>query len=293
MTQLYEQMEETLAFIRRRTSFKPAYGLILGTGLSNLVNDMQVEAEMSYTLLPNFPVSTVQSHRGKLLFGYLADVPVVAMAGRFHYYEGYSMQRLTFPVRVLKRLGIQRLIISNAAGSTNATIEAGDVAFIRDHINLQPDNPLRGINDDRLGPRFPDLLHTYDRSLNARGIELCKTAGLRAHEAVYVALPGPNLETPAEYRFLNAIGGDLVGMSTVPEVLVARHMDLPVFALSVVSNKCYPIEEIQATTVESVLAVVASVEEKLRGVVIGLLREWHIQHLESGTAATSSGAAQE
>ncbi len=273
MTQIYEQMEETLAFIRRRTSFEPAFGLILGTGLSNLADDMEIEAEMSYTLLPYFPVSTVKSHRGKLLFGTLGGVPVVAMAGRFHYYEGYTMQQLTFPVRVLKGLGIRRLLVSNAAGSTNAAIESGDVVCIKDHINLQPDNPLRGINDDRLGPRFPDMLGTYDRALNAQAIAICERHGLRAHEGTYVALPGPNLETPAEYRFLNIIGGDVVGMSTVPEILVARHMDLPVFALSVVSNKCFPIEDIQPTTVESVLEVVRGVEERLRRVVVELLQQ--------------------
>ncbi|MCB0568966.1 MAG: purine-nucleoside phosphorylase, partial [Phaeodactylibacter sp.] len=220
---------------------------------------------------PHFPVSTVQSHKGKLVFGALAGRPVVAMAGRFHYYEGYTARELTFPVRVLKFLGIERLFISNAAGSTNPAIEAGDIVFIRDHINTQPDNPLRGPNDERLGPRFPDMLHTYDRQLNAMGLEIGRRHGIRCHEGVYLALQGPNLETPAEYRYFHTIGADLVGMSTVPEVLVARHMGLPVMAMSVATNKCYPIEEIRETTVDEVIAVAQSAEPKMRQVMMGLL----------------------
>lgn len=274
MSKIYEQVQETLAFIRRRTDFEPRFGIILGTGLSGLADEIEVEAELSYTLLPHFPVSTVQSHRGKLIFGRLGGVPVVALAGRFHYYEGYSMQEVTFPVRVLKHLGVERLIISNAAGSTNPSIEAGDVVFVRDHINLQPANPLRGFNDERFGPRFPDLLDAYDPQLNARGVTLCAAHGLRAHQGVYVALPGPNLETPAEYQFLHRIGGDLVGMSTVPEVLVARHMELPVLVVSVVSNKCYPLHEIRKTTVEDVIAVVEQTAPGLQRVIVDMLREW-------------------
>ena len=195
------------------------------------------------------------------------------MAGRFHYYEGYSAQQITFPVRVLKYLGIERLIISNAAGSTNANIEAGDIVFIRDHINLQPENPLRGPNDERLGPRFPDMKYTYDRALNAKGLEIARRHGIRAHEGVYLGLQGPNLETPAEYNFFHIIGADLVGMSTVPEVLVARHMELPLLVMSVATNKCYPIEEIRETTVEEVIAVAQSAEPKMRQIVMGLLEE--------------------
>lgn len=262
---LYDQINECTAFIRQRTDFVPRVGIILGTGLGALVEDIEVVKEFNYGLLPFFPISTVQSHAGKLILGKLNGVPVVAMSGRFHYYEGYSMQQLTFPVRVLKALGIKRLIISNASGSVNAGIEAGDVVFLRDHINMQPENPLRGNNDARLGVRFPDMLATYDRQLNAKAIQLASKHGLRAHEGVYLALPGPNLETPAEYRMANIIGADLIGMSTVPEVLVARHMELPVFVISVVSNKCFPIEEIKPTTVDTVISTVQSVEGKLRG----------------------------
>lgn len=261
---LYQQIQECVAFIKQRARTEPRVGIILGTGLSTLVDEIEVEQEFVYGLLPYFSVSTVASHRGKLVLGKLRGIPVVAMAGRLHYYEGYSMQQLTFPVRVLKALGIDHLLISNASGSVNPDICAGDVVFINDHINMQPDNPLRGHNDDRLGPRFPDMLRTYDRALNAKAMEMAKKRGLTAHEGVYLALAGPNLETPAEYRMANIIGADVIGMSTVPEVLVARHSDLPVFVASVVSNKCFPIADIQPTTVEDVIATVQEVEPKLR-----------------------------
>lgn len=263
--QLFDQIQECLAFIRKRTDFQPRYGIILGTGLSGLAKEIEVVKEFNYGLLPFFPTSTVASHAGCLVMGYLNGVPVVAMAGRFHYYEGYSMQQLTFPVRVLQGLGIERLIISNASGSVNEDMNAGDVVFLRDHINLQPANPLRGKNDDRLGPRFPDMLKTYDCDLNERAMEIGDKHGLKTHQGVYLAIPGPNLETPAEYRMAHILGADLIGMSTVPEVLVARHMDLPVFVLSIVSNKCWPLEVIQPTSLESVVAMVKSVEPKLTG----------------------------
>jgi purine-nucleoside phosphorylase len=264
---LLDQIQETVAFIRQRAKTQPRLGIILGTGLSSLTADIVVEREFVYGLLPYFCAATVDSHHGKLILGTLHGVPIVAMAGRLHYYEGYSMQELTFPVRVLHALGIEHLIISNASGSVNGDIDAGDLIFLRDHINMQPDNPLRGDNDDRLGPRFPDMLRTYDRQLNAWAIDRAKEHGLTAHEGVYLALPGPNLETPAEYKMANIIGADCIGMSTVPEVLVARHCGLPVFVISVVSNKCFPIVEIQPTTVDDVIATVQAVEPKLRGLM--------------------------
>lgn len=261
---IYDQVQECVQFIEKRCNTKPTLGIILGTGLGSLAEDIVVEREFVYGLLPFFCVSTVASHKGKLILGTLHGVPVVAMSGRLHYYEGYSMQQLTFPVRVMAALGIKQLVISNASGSVNAEIEAGDVILLRDHINMQPENPLRGHNDDRLGPRFPDMLHAYDRDLNAWVIDQAKSYDLAAHEGVYLALPGPNLETPAEYRMANLLGADCIGMSTVPEVLVARHEGLPVFVVSVVSNKCFPIAEIQPTTVDDVIATVKAVEEKLR-----------------------------
>ncbi|MEZ4963496.1 MAG: purine-nucleoside phosphorylase [Saprospiraceae bacterium] len=260
---LYQNIQDALGYIRKHTDFQPGTGIILGTGLGRLADEIEAACTIDYKDIPHFPVSTVESHAGQLIFGHLSGVPVVAMAGRFHYYEGYSMQQVTFPVRVMRALGVERLVISNAAGSTNAAIEAGDLVFIKDHINLQPDNPLRGPNDERLGVRFPDMLHTYDRALMEKALEIARQHGIRAHTGVYVGLPGPNLETPAEYHFLNKIGGDVVGMSTVPEVLVAKHAGMKIFVVSVVSNKCFPLHEIRKTTVADVIAVVAAVEPKV------------------------------
>jgi purine-nucleoside phosphorylase len=270
--QLFDKLQETLAFIRNQTVFEPRFGIVLGTGLGNLTDEIQVTHEINYTSIPHFPRSTVESHKGKLVFGYLSEQPVVVLAGRFHYYEGYSMQQVTFPIRVLNALGIEHLILSNVAGSTNANIEAGDLVVVKDHINLQPENPLRGENDERLGPRFPDMLHTYNKEWNSRALAIASKHHIRAHEGVYVALQGPNLETPAEYSFLHRIGGDLVGMSTVPEVLVARHSGLSVMVISVVSNKCFPIEEIKVTTLEEVIAVAKVAEGKLTFVIKTLLQ---------------------
>ena len=271
LTQLYDQIQEACAWLRTQTDFQPRYGIILGTGLSNLSDEIETVVEIPYGQIPHFPVSTVQSHKGKLVFGMLAGKPVVAMAGRFHYYEGYSMQEVTFPVRVLKFLGIEHLLLSNAAGGLNAAYQAGDLVFIKDHINLQPENPLRGPNDERLGPRFPDMLGAYDRGLNANALAIAKKYNIRAHEGIYFSWQGPNLETPAEYEFLHRIGADVVGMSTVPEVLVARHMVLPVWVVSVVSNQCYPIEAIQETSLEDVIAAVEKAGPHMSLVVKELL----------------------
>ena len=268
---MYEQVQEALAFIRSKTDFQPDTGIVLGTGLSQLANEIQAAQSIDYQDVPHFPVSTVASHAGKLILGKLAGKRVVAMAGRFHYYEGYTMHQVTFPIRVMKALGIEQVIISNAAGSTNAHIEAGDLVFIKDHINLLPDNPLRGPNDERMGVRFPDMLKTYDPELIGQALAIAQAHRIRAHTGVYASLPGPNLETPAEYRFLNKIGGDVVGMSTVPEVLAAKHAGLKIFVVSVVSNKCFPIEEITETTVEEVIAVVKQASTKVALVVKELL----------------------
>lgn len=270
---LYDQIKDAVKYLQTQTEFQPEYGVILGTGLSKLTDEMEIDIAIPYRFIPHFPVSTVESHKGQLIFGKLDGIPVVAMAGRFHYYEGYTMQQVTFPVRVMKALGIQHLFISNAAGGINPEFQAGDIVLVRDHINLQPDNPLRGVNDERLGPRFPDMLKTYDRILNAHALAMAKKNSIRAHEGVYVALPGPNLETPAEYNFLHTAGGDLVGMSTVPEVLVARHSDLPLTVMSVVTNRCFPISEIKETTVDDVIAVAQAAEPKMRTILTGLLRE--------------------
>jgi purine-nucleoside phosphorylase len=268
---LYDHIQEAVNYIQERTTFEPQCGIILGTGLGNLTDDMLVACELDYKDIPHFPISTVQSHKGKLVFGYLEGKPIVVMAGRFHYYEGYSMQQVTFPVRVLKFLGIETIIITNVAGSTNANIEAGDLVFVKDHINLQPENPLRGDNDERLGVRFPDMLSTYDKILIDKALDISEKNNIQAHTGVYVALQGPNLETPAEYHFIHTIGGDLVGMSTVPEVLVARHSGLKIMVISLVSNKCFPIEDIKETTLESVIAVAHQAELKMRLVIRQLM----------------------
>ncbi len=268
---LYEHIQEATEYLENRVNFKPAIGIILGTGLGELTEDIEVMAEVPYGEIPHFPESTVQSHKSKLVFGYLEGQPVVVMAGRFHYYEGYSMKQVTFPVRVMKFLGIQHLIVSNVAGSTNQHIHAGDIVFIKDHINLQPENPLRGPNDERLGPRFPDMKITYDKALLELAKQIATEAKIKFHEGVYACLPGPNLETPAEYVFLHRIGADLVGMSTVPEIIVARHMEIPVFAISVISNQSYPPEVIQETTVEEVIALAQATSPKMRLIVKRLI----------------------
>jgi purine-nucleoside phosphorylase len=269
---LYDEIQESVEYIRQFTDFSPQYGIILGTGLGNLTDDLLIACEIEYKDIPHFPVSTVQTHKGKLVLGYLEGRPVVVMAGRFHYYEGYSMQQVTFPIRVLKFLGIETIIITNVSGSTNASMEAGDIVLVKDHINLQSENPLWGENDERLGVRFPDMKNTYDKTLMEKALGIAQAHNIRIHTGVYFSWQGPNLETPAEYRFINIIGADLVGMSTVPEVLVAKHSDLRILVISIVSNKCFPIEEIKETTVEDVIAVAQKAEPKMRLIIKELVK---------------------
>ena len=268
---LYEKIQEAISFIRLRTDFQPTIGIILGTGLGGLVENITVTEKIRYNDIPNFPTSTVESHSGELIFGELAGKKVVAMSGRVHYYEGYSMKEVTFPVRVLKFLGIETIVISNAAGSTNENIKEGDIVFVKDHINLQPENPLRGYNDERIGPRFPDMKDAYTPELIQFAKKVATEKGIKFHEGVYLGLQGPNLETPAEYNYIHTIGADLVGMSTIPEVLVAKHMDLKIFVISVVSNQCFPIENITQTTIEEVIEVVGKASPKMISIVEGML----------------------
>ncbi len=269
---LYEKIEEAHQALRQIIGdYAPQLGFILGTGLGKLAHEVEIDFEIPYSEIPHFLRSTVVGHAGRLIFGKLEGVPVVMMAGRFHYYEGYEMQELSFPVRVLHRLGILRLIISNAAGGLQAAQEMGDIVFIDDHINLQGANPLRGFNDERLGVRFPDMLRAYDHKLNARAVEIAQSLQIRAHRGVYVGSMGPNLETPAEYAFFHLIGGSVVGMSTVPEVLVAKHCELPIFVLSVVSNKCYPLSALVETSAEDVVNAVQAAEPRIIHLVRALL----------------------
>ncbi|HHM21724.1 MAG TPA: purine-nucleoside phosphorylase [Bacteroidetes bacterium] len=269
---LYEKIKEAEKCIRRHTPLIPRFGIVMGSGLGELANDIEAGAIIDYKDIPHFPVSTVSGHAGQLILGQLAGVPVVAMAGRFHYYEGYSMQEVTLPIRVMKSLGATRLILSNAAGSVNPDHQLGDLVFIKDHINLMPDNPLRGPNDERLGIRFPDMLHAYNTEMLRAAIAIAKANNIRAHTGIYAALTGPNFETAAEYRFLHTIGADLAGMSTVPEVLVGRHAGMEIFAASLVTDKGYPLSELHTISHEEVLAVSEKAAPKMRLVVRELIR---------------------
>lgn len=260
---MYSQINQTLKYIQGQIKdFKPEIGIILGTGLAKLVDEIEVEKKLMYSHIPNFPVSTVEFHSGKLIFGVLNGKKVVAMQGRLHYYEGYSMQQITFPVRILKLLGIERLFVSNASGSLNSEIKKGDLVCIEDHIDLLPDNPLRGNNMDHLGPRFPDMSRPYDRNLISSAMEIAARIGVKMHKGVYVATSGPNLEARAEYRYMRLIGGDIVGMSTVPEIIVANHMSLPAFAISVVTDEGFH-EELEPVTFEDIVETAAKVEPKM------------------------------
>ena len=269
---MFDKIQESIQYIRTVTSFQPRFGVILGTGLGDLSEQITDTIEIPYRDIPHFPISTVESHKGKLIFGNLEGHPIVAMAGRFHYYEGYTAQELTFPIRVLKFLNIQLLFISNVSGGVNPNYKAGDVIFVKDHIFLQPENPLRGHNDERLGVRFPDMSQTYDEKLIRKGLAIAKKNNIRAHAGVYVCLQGPNLETPAEYVYAHKIGGDVVGMSTIPEVIVARHSNLPVFVLSIVSNQSYPPEMIKETTIEEVIRMAKEVAPKMTLIVREMMR---------------------
>ena len=259
---MIEQIKEATAFIESKIDTKPDFGIILGTGLGALINEIEVEKVIEYDDIPHFPISTVESHHGKLIFGKLSSRNVVAMQGRFHYYEGYTMQQVTFPVRVLKMLGIQKLLVSNAAGGLNPEYGKSELMILNDHINLLPDNPLRGKNEDELGVRFPDMLDTYDKGMIEKALQIAQKNNFIAHQGVYVSVTGPNLETPAEYKFLRIIGADVVGMSTVPEVIVARHMDIPTFAVSVITDLCYE-GALKHVTVEEVIEAAQKAEPNM------------------------------
>ena len=260
---MLENIESTARYIKNRIGdFEPEVGIILGTGLGGLVKEIEVEKQLMYSNIPDFPISTLEFHSGKLLFGTLAGVKVVAMQGRLHYYEGYSMQQITFPVRVLKYLGIKTLFVSNASGSLNPDFKKGDLMVIADHINLQPQNPLVGRNDNQLGPRFPDMSQPYQRALIDKALTIAKANNITCHKGVYVAVTGPNLETKAEYNYLRIIGGDAVGMSTVPEVIVANHMGLPVFAISVLTDEGFT-EVLEPVSLEEIIRVAEEAEPKL------------------------------
>ncbi len=265
------KIKETTDFINKKINEKPVVGIILGSGLGDLADDIVKEAEIPYKDIPNFPVSTVNGHAGKLLFGKLNGVDVVAMEGRFHFYEGYSMQEVTFPVRVLKQLGIRYLFVSNASGGVNPDFEVGDIMFITDHINLLP-NPLIGENIDELGPRFVDMSEAYDKKLLSLASRIARHHGIHFKTGVYAGVSGPTYETPSEYHYIRVLGADAVGMSTVPEVIVARHMNLPVFAVSVISDLGVKGKIIEISH-EEVIAAVKQVTPKLVQIIKDLVKE--------------------
>jgi len=233
---MLEQIKETVQYIRSLYDFEPEFGIVLGTGLGGLVNEIKTIGTIPYKEIPHFPVSTVKGHEGKLIFGQLGGRNVVAMQGRFHYYEGYTMKEVTFPIRVMKFLGIKLLILSNAAGGINPEYEIGDIMIIKDHINLMGSNPLIGKNDTGLGPRFPDMSDAYDKNIIRHATKIARTHNVHFQVGVYAAVTGPTFETPSEYKYIRILGADAVGMSTVPETIVARHMELKVFAVSVISD---------------------------------------------------------
>lgn len=267
-----QQLQDATDFLIQQTnSFVPAYGIILGTGLGALVNEIDIQYSIPYDEIPHFPVSTVESHSGKLIFGQIADRPVVVMQGRFHYYEGYRMEQVVFPVRVMKMLGVQKLLVSNAAGGLNPEFNTSDLMVITDHINLQPTNPLIGPNQDVLGPRFPDMSEVYDAEMISQAEQIAAANQLTLQTGVYVSVPGPMLETKAEYRYLTLIGADAVGMSTVPEVIAARHMDLPCFAVSVITDMCVP-GKIKKVVITDILAAAAKAEPNLTFLIKELIK---------------------
>lgn len=266
MTELRKNMQEAVDFIRTKTDFRPPIGIILGTGLGGLSKEIEKETAIDYGEIPHFPLSTVESHHGRLLFGTLAEKKVVAMQGRFHLYEGYTLKQVTFPVRAMKFLGVESLLISNAAGALNPKFRKGDVMIMADHINLLGDNPLIGPNDDTLGPRFPDMSEPYSHELIALAEKAAKDLKIKVRKGVYVAMQGPNLETRAEYRFLRTIGADAVGMSTVPEDIVAVHMGMKVLGMSIITDECFP-ETLKPVTLEEVISMANKAEPKMTAIM--------------------------
>jgi purine-nucleoside phosphorylase len=270
MLELHDQMQEAAEAIRRHWDKQPHTGIILGTGLGNLVEKIEEEVTFEYDDIPHFPRSTATSHRGRLVCGLLEGLPVVAMEGRFHMYEGYPLKQITLPVRVMNALGADLLVVSNACGGMNPNFQSGDLMVIDDHINLMGDNPLIGINDDRLGPRFPDMCEPYTRALIDRALEVARRENVVAHKGVFVAVAGPNLETRAEYRFLRLIGADAVGMSTVPEVIVAVHCGMRVLGLSIITDMCLP-DALEAVDVEKIVATANEAEPQMTSVILGVM----------------------
>jgi purine-nucleoside phosphorylase len=272
MLDLFDKINESVAFIRKQWDGTPSVGIVLGTGLGSLVEQIEVQASIGYEDIPHFAGSTATSHKGRLVCGNLNGLPVMAMEGRLHMYEGYPLKQITLPVRVMKAMGADVLVVSNACGGLNPNYATGDIMMIEDQINLMGDNPLIGINDDRLGPRFPDMSEPYCQKLIDRALAVGRREDLVVHKGVFVAVAGPNLETRAEYRFLRLIGADVVGMSTVPEVIVAVHCGMRVVGFSVITDMCLP-DALEAANVEEIIRIAGEAEPRLTRLVMGVLAE--------------------
>jgi purine-nucleoside phosphorylase len=262
MSELLNNIKEAVSFIKGKTAFKPELGIILGTGLGALAKEIKPEIILDYSNIPHFPISTVESHAGKLIFGMLSDKNIVAMQGRFHYYEGYTMKQITFPVRVMKALGIKALLVSNVAGCVNPQYRKGDLMIINDHINMLGNSPLIGKNDEELGVRFPDMSEPYSNELISMAEDIATEEKIKVHKGVYLAVTGPNLETRAEYKLFRSLGADVVGMSTIPEVIAAVHTGLKVFGMTVISDECFP-DTLKPVTVKEIIAAANQAEPKL------------------------------
>ena len=270
---MWEKVQETVSFIKSKTNFTPEYGVILGSGLGSFTDEMKIELVMPYAEIPNFPVSTVLGHKGALVFGTIGEKKVVAMQGRFHYYEGYSMTEVTFPVRVMKYLGIEKLVVSNASGGVNPNYEVGSIVLITDHINMTPEHPLRGKNEERFGPRFVNMSEPYSRKMIAKAKELAEDLNIEVQEGIYLGLQGPTFETLAEYKMVRIVGADCVGMSTVPEVIVARHMDLETFGVSVITDMGDE-GHIQTISHDEVLEAAKKAEPHVRSLIRELILKY-------------------
>lgn len=269
------EIKETASYLESEGILNPEIGIVLGTGLGDLVNHIDVIKTIDYSSIPHFPISTVEFHKGKLIYGNLAGKKVLVMQGRFHHYEGYSFQEITFPIRVMNVLGVKQLLLSNAAGGVNLTFKKGDLVAIEDHINLLPSNPLIGKNLDELGDRFPDMSEPYAKSINNIYKQACQNQGVGYHQGVYAAVAGPNLETRAEYRFLKIIGADLVGMSTVPEVIVANHMKMPCFAVSVVTDECDP-ENLKPINIAEIIEIAGQSDKTLSNLFMAVIEQLNV-----------------
>ena len=270
---MWEQVQETVNYILEKTNFNPEYGVILGSGLGGFTDDIDVQHIMSYSEIPNFPISTVHGHKGALVFGTINGKKVVAMQGRFHYYEGYTMKEVTFPVRVMKHLGVEKLIVSNASGGVNSNYKVGSIVIIKDHVNMMPEHPLRGKNDERFGPRFVNMSEPYSRKMMVKAKEIASDLGIIVQDGVYLGLQGPTFETLAEYKMVKNLGCDCVGMSTVPEVIVARHMELETFGISVITDMG-DAENIDSITHEEVLEAARKAEPYVRQLIKELITQY-------------------